>query len=276
MIVRSALMVAGDKPKHLDKIEVLKADIAIINLEDGVFDKALARQLVADKIQALQNKEFHSKTVVRINALDECGKEDIKVLNSAKPYAIRVPKIKSVDDVKLALELIDKDIKVHLSIETKEALYNLREFNIDDRVEVLYLGILDLLESFKMPQSLLDIDNPSIDYILSKFLIDTKSIELTPLFFTFQDFADTDGFKEWCKKAKAMGYNGTSCISPTQVDIANEIFKADEVAIKRAKYIKEIFEYNKNEKNITGFTDEIYGFIDEPIYKDALNILKYS
>jgi len=47
---RSYLMVAGDKEKHLDKLNSLKCDIAIINLEDGVFDKNYARELVFKKL----------------------------------------------------------------------------------------------------------------------------------------------------------------------------------------------------------------------------------
>ncbi len=46
------------------------------------------------------------------------------------PMRIRVPKIRSVDDVEQALELIDENIEVHLSIETKEAWLNLGKLAI--------------------------------------------------------------------------------------------------------------------------------------------------
>ena len=39
------------------------------------------------------------------------------------------------------------------------------------------------------------------------------------------------------------------------------------------KYIKNIFEQNLA-KGSTGFKDDKYGFIDEPIYRDALLVLK--
>jgi citrate lyase subunit beta/citryl-CoA lyase len=57
-----------------------------------------------------------------------------------------------------------------------------------------------------------------------------------------------------------------------QVIIANEVFGIDDEEIKKAKHIKEIFELNAS-KGINGFMDGRYGFIDEPIYRDALNIL---
>jgi len=67
--------------------------------------------------------------------------------------------------------------------------------------------------------------------------------------------------------------NAKVAISPTQVDIINKCFKTDEKDIQKAKYIKKIFEKNK-QNGISGFVDKKYGFIDEPIYKDALLLLR--
>ena len=270
---KSYLMVAGDKQKHLDKLNSLKCDIAIVNLEDGVFDKKFARNLVYEN---LLNNEIKNKVVVRVNSLDSCGKEDIVLVNKIKPYAIRVPKIKTLNDVEECLSLIDDDIEVHLSIETSSALENLSKFKINKRVTTVYLGILDMLESLTLPQSLLNLENPTIDYILSKFLIDSKIANLNPVSFVFQDYKNIEEFTKWCKKLKNMGFNAKACISPSQVDIVNNIFQINEDEIKKAKEIINLFEESlKN--NISGFSSEKYGFIDEPIYKNAKLVLsKYN
>ena len=265
----SYLMVAGDKQKHLDKLPFLKCDKAIVNLEDGVFDKNKARSLVYENLKNKDNKNI----IVRVNSLDSCGLQDIKTINQIKPYAIRVPKIDTITDVKKALELIDDDIEVHLSIETKLAFQNLEYFKIDNRVTTVYLGILDLLESLELPQKLLTLNNPTIDYILSKFLISSKIAGLNPVSFVYQDFKNTTEFSLWCQKEKNIGLNAKVAISPTQVDIINKCFKTDEKDIQKAKYIKKIFEKNK-QNGISGFVDKKYGFIDEPIYKDALLLLR--
>jgi citrate lyase subunit beta/citryl-CoA lyase len=270
-MINSALMVAGDKIKHLNNIKNLKSDISIINLEDGVFNKDQARDLVCEHLK--NNTYTNTQIVVRINSLNKCGIEDIKALNKIKPYAIRVPKISTLNDLQKACDLIHKDIKIHLSIETKEALNNLSKFNIDKRITTVYLGILDMLESLQLPQNLLQLSNPSIDYILSKFLIDSKIANLYPISFVYQDYKNLDQFEQWCKKEKDMGFSAKSCISPSQVEIVNKIFKIDHAEIEKAKYIKSIFEKQK-QNGCTGFSDEKYGFIDEPIYKNALLILK--
>ena len=202
---RSYLMVAGDKQKHLDKIKDLKCDTVMINLEDGVFDKGFARNLLIKNFDNSGLKIDSKKIIVRINSLDSFGKDDISVINRLKPDAIRVPKIKNINDIETALYLINKDIEIHLSIETKEAFENLSSFKIDKRITTVYLGILDLLESLELPQSLLSLSNPTIDYLLSKFLIDSKIAKLTPVSFTYQDYKNSIEFTQWCKKVKNMG-----------------------------------------------------------------------
>ncbi len=272
-MICSALMVAGDKEQHLDKINQLKCDIAVVNLEDGVFDKKYARDLV---VKQLKNKKFIDKQlVVRVNDLATYGKDDIQAINKLKPDAIRVPKIKTIEDVKLACELIDKSIDIHLSIETKEAFENLSSLKINSRVTTVYLGILDLLESLGLSQSLVKLDNPTIDYILSKFLIDAKIAGFKVVSFIYQDYKDTKTFKKWCIKERNMGFSCKGCISPSQVEIANKIFGINKNEIKKAKYIKVIFEEQQN-MGISGFSDKNYGFIDEPIYKDALLTLELN
>jgi len=270
---RSYLMVAGDKQKHLDKLPLLECDVAMINLEDGVFDKSFARELLKENFASSKMQFDNLKTVVRVNALDECADEDIKAINPLKPNAIRIPKIKTKEDVEKACKLIDKDIEIHLSIETKEAFENLKELKVDKRVTTVYLGILDLFESFGFAQSLIKLDNPTIEYILSKFLVESKLVGFYPISFTYQDYKNVQEFRAWCEKVKSMGYSAKATISPTQVAIVNEVFGYNESQIEKAKYIKEKFEEQKV-NGCTGFVDEKYGFIDEPIYKDALLVLR--
>jgi len=62
-------------------------------------------------------------------------------------------------------------------------------------------------------------------------------------------------------------------MGPLQVQIANEVFSIDSEAIVRANIIKEAFE-NSSSQGENGFMHEQYGFIDEPIYRDALLVLE--
>ncbi len=268
----SVLMLSCNNIKHLLKIDTLEAECIILNLEDGVSreDKPFALLLCA--IFLSQHTHSNKKLVVRVNALDEGGYEEISYLNRFMPDAIRVPKIKNRDEVTSVLERLNSDIELHLSIETASAWQNLHSFAVDGRVTAFYLGILDLFADMKLPQSLIKRDNPTMLYILSHFLVTCKSMGVKAVSFVYQEFQNLEEFGMWLSLEKSMGYDAKGCISPNQVMLVNEIFSQSMQELERAKKIVELFELNK-EKGISGFVDDEYGFIDEPIYKGALNLL---
>jgi len=270
---KSPLMLSAHKIKHLNKIPELKTDAVILNLEDGVSKemKPFALRLCMLTLSSLQKSD--KKIIVRVNALDEGGSEEIKQLNPFYPDAIRIPKIKTASDVEKVLALVDKDIEVHLSIETKEAWINLKELRVDDRVKAFYLGILDLFADMGISQELISVSNPLMHQILSQFLLTSKALGVKPISFVFQEYKDEVGFQAWLDLEKQMGYDAKGCLSPKQVEQTQDMFGHDDAVIARARYIVKVFE-EKREEGVTGFSDEKYGFIDEPIYKGALALLK--
>lgn len=268
----SALMLSCNNIKHLSKIESLEADCIMLNLEDGVSkeDKPFALALAAIFISRITKSD--KKLVVRVNALEEGGYEEITYLNQFMPDAIRVPKIQNASEVKSVLALLNEEVELHLSIETSESWHNLATLAVDKRVTTFYLGILDLFADMKLSQSLINRDNPTMLYILSHFLITSKSINVKPVAFVYQEFKKLDEFSKWLELEKSMGYDAKGCISPGQVELVNKMFVNEEALIERAKVIVKLFELHRDE-GITGFVDEEYGFIDEPIYKGALALL---
>ncbi len=271
---KSPLMLSANKIKHLLKIATLEADAIMLNLEDGVSKEEKPFALVLCAYFLSRHKKCDKKLIVRVNALDEGGYEEITYLNQFMPDAIRVPKIKDAVEVKNVLALLlNKEIELHLSIETAEAWHNLSSLACDQRVTTFYLGILDLFADMKLPQSLINPENPTMGYILSHFLITCRAMRVKPVSFVFQEFKDEETFMKWLELEKRMGYDAKACLSPNQVKLVNTIFTDKEVELKRAKVIVKLFEMHRD-KGITGFVDEEYGFIDEPIYKGALALLE--
>jgi citrate lyase subunit beta/citryl-CoA lyase len=270
---RSNMMLNPLNLSHLNRMDESDADMITLNLEDAI---APSR-----KKEALHNIAFflshmkYSKSfiIVRTNPLEEGGAEEIAFLNDFSFDAIRVAKVKNKTQIAQILALLSEDKELHISLETKEAFENLSSLRIDKRLTTANLGILDLLTSLGLPQSIVTTNNPTIDYILSKFLIDAKTAGIHPISFMFQEYNDSKTFKQWCQKEKMMGFTSKACMGPKQVNIANAVFKTDPIALERATHIKNTFEaHAKNAQN--GFMDDKYGFIDEPIYRDALLILK--
>jgi citrate lyase subunit beta/citryl-CoA lyase len=270
---RSVLMLSAHKIKHLLKIESLEADAIILNLEDGVSAQEKPFALVLTAIFLTRLRDCDKKLIVRVNALDAGGYDEIAYLNQFMPDAIRIPKIKTPKEVKNVLHLLNEEIELHLSIESAEAWHNLADLAVNKRVKAFYLGALDLFADLGLSQSLIDIKNPTLHYLLAHFLLTARSIRVKPISFVFQEYKNQERFKEWLKLEKEMGFDAKGCISPKQAEMVNEFFFNKEEEIKRAQIIVKLFEMHRDE-GITGFVDEEYGFIDEPIYKGALKLLE--
>lgn len=272
---KSVLMLSCNKLKHLEKIDALQSDAIILNLEDGVSRQEKPFALVLCALYLSKHKKCDKKLIVRVNALDEGGYDEITYLNQFMPDAIRVPKIKTLKEVNSVLALLKEEIELHLSIETADAWHNLASLAPNKRVKAFYLGVLDLFADMKLSQGLINLKNPTMHYILSHFLITTKAMGVKPVSFVFQEHQNLEMFQEWLTLEREMGYDAKGCISPQQALLVNDFFKDFQEEIARAKVIVKLFEMHQAE-GITGFVDESYGFIDEPVYKGALALLSQN
>ena len=269
---RSNMMLNPLKLKHLNRIDNLESDMITLNLEDAIAPSRKQEALVNIVLFLSHLKASNSFIIVRTNPLDEGGREEIAFLNSFGFDAVRVAKVKTKEEILEIDRLLSPNKEIHISLETKEAFHALATFGGIKRFTTANIGILDLLTSLGLPQSLVKHNNPTIHYILSKFLVDARIAGLNPISFMFQEYNDTKSFRRWCELEKEMGFSTKACMGPLQVAIANEVFLVDREAFVRAKHIKRVFEASvKNHEN--GFMDEKYGFIDEPIYQDALLVL---
>jgi citrate lyase subunit beta/citryl-CoA lyase len=270
---RSNMMLNPLRLKHINNIDDLDTDMVTLNLEDAIAPSRKKEALHNIALFLSHLEASNTFIIVRTNPLDEGGREEIAFLNSFSFDAIRVPKIKTRDEILEIKILLNSEKEIHASIETKEAFTSLATFGGIAKFTTVNIGILDLLTSLGLPQSLVKKDNPTIQYILSKFLVDAKIAGLNPISFMFQEYKDIESFRAWCELEKKMGFYTKACLGPKQVTIANEVFTLEETALTRAKHIKEAFE-NSSSNGENGFIDKQYGFIDEPIYRDALLILK--
>jgi len=269
---RSNMMLNPLQIKHLNRMDESSADMITLNLEDAIAPSRKKEALHNIALFLSHMEHSNSFIIVRTNPLNEGGTEEIAFLNDFSFDAVRLAKVKTQTEITQALTLLSSDKELHISLETKEAFENLSTLRIDERLTTANLGILDLLTSLGLPQSIVRLGNPTIDYILSKFLIDAKTAGIHPVSFMFQEYNDTDTFKKWCEHEKMMGFESKACMGPKQVEIANEVFGVSKLDIKRALHIKAVFETQSSQGN-NGFMDEEYGFIDEPIYRDSLLIL---
>jgi len=251
------IMISGDNKKHLSKVSNIDG-IVMLNLEDGVAKdkKKIALQNIVNLLETTPNKNI----VIRINSLDESGIEEIKVLNKFG-FPFRIPKVNNLSELKEVFEITKNEL--HLSIETKEAYFNLKTL-YHSQITTFYLGILDLFDELKLNHNLITFENKLIDNILIEFSLNTRYLGVEPVGFVYQQYKDLDGFRKWCELQKSYGIKGVGCITPNQLKIANEVFVKEDK--NYAKMIVERFE-KEGVFTIDGL------FVDEPIYKNYKMIL---
>lgn len=257
---KSVLMVSGHQVKHLNKIDEIKADVIMLNLEDGVpkDKKEIARFMIGVFLSNIKN--IDKEIVIRVNALDEGGMEDIKFLDKFCFNAFRIPKVNSLEEIDNLFLLTNKEI--HLSIETKESFFNLKEFS-HPKITTFYIGVYDLLNELNISHSIIELNNPLIHKILSDFSLTCRYLNVTPIGFVYQFYKDLEGFKKWCLLQKNLGMSGVGCITLKQCEIANIVFSED---LEFAKMIVKRFE-KEGPFTIDGL------YVDEPIYKNYLNLI---
>ena len=269
---RSNMMLNPLNLKHLNRLDSLEADAVTLNLEDAIAPARKKEALINIALFLSHMQSTKSEIIIRINPLDSGGKDEIAFLKAYCFNAIRISKVKREKEIDEVAALLGDKKKIHISLETKEAFQNLASWQPREEFERANLGILDLLADLQLPQSLLHLKNPTIEYILTKFLIDAKTIGVEAVSFMYQEYQNLTEFRELLIWEKSLGYRSKACMGPAQVTIANEILAPSAQELKRAVEIKEAFEANA-QKAINGFMHPKYGFIDEPIYKDALNML---
>ena len=252
------IMVSGHNKKHLLKIESLNG-IVMLNLEDGVPQdkKKEALKNIINTLKTTSKKEI----IIRVNSLSESGLNEIVALNEFN-IPFRIPKINSLKELDRVFDITTNDI--YLSIETKEAFFNLKDFN-HPQIKGFYLGILDLFDELKFSHTLIHIDNQLIHKLLIDFSLNCAYLEKKKVGFVYQHYKDLDGFRKWCEIQKDYGFDGVGCITPAQLNIANEVFKKE--SLEYAKMIVERFE-KEGPFTIDGL------YVDEPIYKNYLLRLK--
>jgi citrate lyase subunit beta/citryl-CoA lyase len=122
-----------------------------------------------------------------------------------------------------------------------------------------------LFDELNLNHSLIKTENQLIHKILIDFSLKSRYLGITPVGFVYQKYKDLDGFRKWCEIQKDYGFSGVGCITPAQVEVANEVFKDED--LEYAKMIAQRFE-KEGAFTIDGL------FVDEPVYKNYKNMLK--
>ena len=276
--MRSKLFVPGSRPELFAKAMASEADGLSFDLEDAVDEamKGEARQELARFLRTL--KPGHGKTIiVRVNGLATPHfKADLEAIICPGLDIVNLPKPESAGDVKAcaaALDRAERGLKVIpagilANIESPKALRLAAEIaTASPRVVGLQAGWGDLIEP-------LDIDryNPGmIEAIQLQIRIAAGEGNVWAYDGAFANIKDPEGYKREAEGARRLGFLGKSCIHPTQVPLANAVFRPTDAEIAHSLKVVEAAREAK-EKGVGAFT--VGGkMVDAPFIRRAEEIL---
>ena len=251
---RSLLFMPGSNARALEKARILPADCIILDIEDSVAPdaKGLARDQIA---KAIASGGFGKREIwVRTNAPDTpFWADDVKMAAKARPDAILVPKVSSVDDLRaigasLSEAKADPSIRFWAMIETARAVLHAEELaaasrDVAPRLAGFVFGPNDISRETRIRMQ------PGRTIMLPMIIhciLATRAYGLEILDGPYSDFSNIDGFNQECTQARDLGFDGKTLIHPGQIEACNVIFTPPPEEVERARKIIAAFELPEN------------------------------
>ncbi|MET3180720.1 UNVERIFIED_ORG: citrate lyase subunit beta/citryl-CoA lyase [Variovorax guangxiensis] len=241
--MRSKLFVPGTRPELFAKALAGEADAISLDLEDAVSEprKDEARETVRRFLESGEAASSRKTLIVRVNAMDTPHFErDVAAVARNGVHLINLPKPQSPAHVRAAAEAIERaerangvqaPIGLLLNIETPNALRTAAELALaHPRVAGLQLGLGDLFE----PLGIARREPSAIRQAMFAVRIAAGEAGLYAYDSAFANIRDAEGFRAEAMLARDLGFLGKTCIHPSQIAIANEVFRPTDEEIAHA------------------------------------------
>ncbi len=280
--MRSKLFVPGSRPELFEKAMKGEADALSFDLEDSVDEsmKDAARKELRKFLHGLPANA--GKTIiVRVNGLGTPHFEnDVAAIACPALDLVNLPKPESADDVKAcaaALAKAERKAKLAESIGILANIESPRAYRLaaeiagaSPRVHGLQVGYGDLIEP-------LDVDRYNrevIQAILLHVRIAAGEAGVWAYDGAFANIKNTKGYKEEAEMSRRLGYVGKSCIHPSQVPLANAVFRPTDEEIAHSLKVVEAARVAA-EKGVGAFTVD-GRMVDAPFIRRAEHVLEVA
>ena len=240
--MRSKLFVPASRPELFSKALSSAADAISFDLEDAVEEgqKGFARQSLIDFFKTSQAQTTKA-IVVRINAAETAHyAADLEAVVCPAVQIINLPMVESVTairDLSARIGKLEADrrltrsIGILVNIESPRGLRHAAELALaDPRVVGLQIGFGDLFGPYGVESG-----EPSATQVV-RVLVKMAAAEAGVEAYdgAYVDIANPDGFTLDAQAACRLGFAGKSCIHPSQVGLANAVFRPSEQQIQQA------------------------------------------
>ncbi len=246
--MRSKLFVPASRPELFRKALSSQTDAISIDLEDSVVDsrKAEARATVQAFLRSEEARATTKILIVRVNALDTAHFEaDVSAVVQEGLAMLNLPKPESPNDILKAVAVLERAeaangvstaVTLLANIETAKALRSAVEIaSAHPRVVGLQLGYGDMFE----PLGIERYDPANVHAAMFALRLAAGEAGVFAYDGAYPNVQDAAGYRAEAEMARHMGYWGKSCIHPSQIALANEVFRPSDEEIAQALQVLE-------------------------------------
>ena len=247
-LMRSKLFVPASRPELFAKALAGDADAISFDLEDAVQEsrKAEARRVLQAFLRQSSPRPAGKIVIVRVNGLTTPHFEaDLAAVVGPVVDMINLPKPESADDVRAAAAALagcertndaERPIGILANIESPRGLRRAAEIaGAHPRVVGLQLGLGDLFEPFGIDRA----DAKAVHAMQLAVRLAAAEAGLWACDTVYGAVSDPDGYAREATAARRLGYLGKSCIHPSQVPLANAVFRPTDAEIAAARRVIE-------------------------------------
>jgi citrate lyase subunit beta/citryl-CoA lyase len=244
-LMRSKLFVPGSRPELFVKATASAADALSFDLEDAVAKerKAEARASVSAFLRE-PPAGLRKTVVVRVNAVrTEFFAADMEAVVRPAVDIINLPMVEEASDIADAAALLERleggeheapRTCILVNIETPKGLRQAAELAAaHPRVCGLQTGYGDLLEPYGIARS----DAAAVGHIRLAVRLAAAEAGIAAYDGAYAAVSNSEGYRAECEAARRHGFAGKTCIHPSQIAIANEVFRPSPAEIERARRI---------------------------------------
>jgi citrate lyase subunit beta/citryl-CoA lyase len=244
--MRSKLFVPGSRPELFDKALGGDADALSFDLEDSVSEgrKADARRSLQDLLSGPAARASVKTLIARVNP---CGSEhfdaDVRAVVRPGLALLNVPKVESTDEVVAAARAVEAAERANGVTEAVGLLLNIESARglrlayalaaAHPRVAGLQLGLGDLFEPLQIARH----EPAALHPVMLQVRLAAGEAGVFAYDAAYANFKDVGGFRAEADLARRLGYLGKSCIHPSQVAHANDVFRPTDAEIAHARRV---------------------------------------
>ena len=278
MLIRSLLYVPASSERFIAKAHEREADAIILDLEDAVVpaQKSAARARLATAVPSVRQRG--AAVFVRINAEEELWRLDAEAAARAGVFGLLVPKSRDAGMLQHLAAMLEKlerrtgrsQVALVPMIEDAGAVLDARAIaSATPRVLGLVAGGEDLATALDAEPTLETLYLPKLLVHLAAKAAGVRSFGLLR---TVADYGDLAAVEQSAREARALGFDGASCVHPSVVPILNRAFSPSGEALDGAsRLIAAAEEAKARGEGAFAFEGKM---VDEPVVKRARALLE--